>query len=73
MGWLKQNWSHPNPQGALGRMQINFQENTCYFCRMIDRLVALGCDRYITVQKYGLALGTAKAPVLRVVSKCVRG
>ncbi len=31
-------------------MQINFQENTCYFCRMIDRLVALGCDRYITVQ-----------------------
>lgn len=31
-------------------MQINFQENTCYFCRMIDRLVALGYDRYITVQ-----------------------
>lgn len=50
MGWLEQNWSHPNPQGALGRMQINFQENTCYFCRMIDRLVALGYDRYITVQ-----------------------
>lgn len=36
--------------GAPGRMQTTFQENTCDFGWMIDRLVALGYDRYMTIE-----------------------
>lgn len=37
-------------EGAPGRMQTTFQENECDFGWMIDRLVALGYDRYMTIE-----------------------
>jgi sugar phosphate isomerase/epimerase len=36
--------------GAPGRMQTTFQENECDFGWMIDRLVELGYDRFMTIE-----------------------
>jgi len=42
--------------GAPGRMQTTFQENTCDFGWMIDRLVALGYDRYMAIEYVWMSL-----------------